>query len=112
MPICSSVRTSGRVVTTTFVLFCDFSGVGIAPNPSSIMSSTPSYRAFVLGLVMSLSSCERSLEPVACDCWVPKASVPTARVALGVAALNGRLYTMGGFGDNQAFYPVLEVYNP
>src|SRR5207249_11155416 len=33
---------------------------------------------------------------VLCDCWTPQAPMPTARTGLGVGAIGGLLYAVGG----------------
>jgi N-acetylneuraminic acid mutarotase len=51
----------------------------------------------------------------ACDCWMTKASMPTARTYLGVAAINGILYAVGGHitgGAGGAILATLEAYDP
>ena len=46
---------------------------------------------------------------VLCDCWTPQAPMPTARTGLGVGAIGGVLYAVGGssaYGD----YPAVEAF--
>ena len=43
--------------------------------------------------------------------WIKKADMPTARIAFGSAAVDGKIYTMGGADGNQAFATV-EEYDP
>src|SRR5437016_12348384 len=42
--------------------------------------------------------------------WTTKAPMPTGRYALGVAAVNGILYAVGGY--NNAVLATLEAYDP
>jgi len=57
-----------------------------------------------------------SLSPVpahASDVWVRKADMPTGRLALGAAAVDGELYAMGGyFGANSPPAYDVEAYDP
>lgn len=50
----------------------------------------------------------------ATDTWAAKAPMPTARWALGVGAINGKLYAVGGLGPCSPCNAVstLEVYDP
>jgi N-acetylneuraminic acid mutarotase len=44
--------------------------------------------------------------------WTTKASMPTARAYLGATAINGIVYTVGGFDQNSMLLDVLEAYEP
>jgi len=48
---------------------------------------------------------------VECDCWTTKTSMPTARYALGVGAIDGILYAVGGLAVSTQFATV-EAYDP
>ncbi len=48
---------------------------------------------------------------VECDCWTTKASMPTARYALGVGAIDGILYGVGGLLGTTPLATV-EAYDP
>src|SRR5689334_19119241 len=45
------------------------------------------------------------------DTWVTKASMPTARWALGAAAVNGKIYAIGG-RTSSGVTGAVEEYNP
>jgi N-acetylneuraminic acid mutarotase len=47
-----------------------------------------------------------------CDCWTLTTPMPTARVGLGVAAINGVLYAVGGSGNDGAIFSTVETYDP
>ncbi len=44
--------------------------------------------------------------------WTSMASMPTARGGLGVATVNGKIYAIGGLGNNGLALNVNEMYNP
>jgi hypothetical protein len=47
------------------------------------------------------------------DCWSTKASMPTARVGLGVGVVNAVLYAVGGIGGGgSTFFGTVEAYDP
>jgi N-acetylneuraminic acid mutarotase len=48
---------------------------------------------------------------VAADTWTPRASMPTARNALAAAAVNGKIYAMGGWTGTEVTAKV-ERYDP
>jgi N-acetylneuraminic acid mutarotase len=47
-----------------------------------------------------------------CDCWTVATPMSTPRVGLGVAAINGVLYAVGGNGNDGAIFSTLEAYDP
>lgn len=47
----------------------------------------------------------------ATDRWIERTPMPTARGALAVAELDGKLYAVGGFGE-KGNSPAVEVYDP
>src|ERR1700674_1581572 len=46
------------------------------------------------------------------DTWTTKASMPTARYALGSAEIDGKLYAVGGVIGLSGYLSTLEVYDP
>src|SRR2546421_249104 len=44
--------------------------------------------------------------------WTTKARMPTGRYLLGVAAVNGTLYAVGGFNGAGDYVATVEVYDP
>lgn len=52
-------------------------------------------------------------DPLA-DAWTPKADMPTARSNATAAAINGKVYVVGGYAppNGQVFFLALEVYDP
>src|SRR6267378_3458584 len=82
--------------------------------------------ALVLPVTLSAISCERL--PTAAEraapsrpsfvvvpgsgSWTTKAPMPTARDGLGVAAVNGMLYAVGGFNSSGLPVATLEAYDP
>ncbi len=50
---------------------------------------------------------------VECDCWTTKASMPTARYALGVGAIDGVVYAVGGVKSvSPSIAATVEAYDP
>ncbi|MFB3888309.1 MAG: Kelch repeat-containing protein [Candidatus Bathyarchaeia archaeon] len=50
---------------------------------------------------------------IASDAWVQRAPMPTARTSLGAAAVNGKVYAIGGYSSSQdKFLTVNEAYDP
>ena len=50
---------------------------------------------------------------VECDCWTTKASMPTARYALGVGEIGGVLYAVGGIKSvGPSIAATVEAYDP
>lgn len=82
-------------------------------------SSTLSFRVNAYDKYGNMSSASSSVQAstTASDMlWTSKAAMPTARSALGVAALNGKIYAIGG-GDTEWPYrgmplSTVEVYDP
>lgn len=67
--------------------------------------------AFTLVLFLLTTSCVVVVKPVwavAEDSWVTKAPMPTARSGLGITALNGKIYAIGGYPTRSAN----EQYDP
>jgi energy-converting hydrogenase Eha subunit A len=77
--------TLGPVVGSN-TLTATASGSGIAGNPVTFMATS--------------------------DFWTTKASMTTARFALGVAAINGILYAVGGDNTNDGNLATVEAYDP
>jgi N-acetylneuraminic acid mutarotase len=46
------------------------------------------------------------------DSWHPAPPMPTARVNLATAVLNGRVYALGGYDANDNPLPVVETFDP
>jgi N-acetylneuraminic acid mutarotase len=46
------------------------------------------------------------------DIWTAKANMPTARGALAVSTLNGRIYAIGGVSSDGQAIPTVEEYDP
>ncbi|KAF1084886.1 Thermophilic serine proteinase precursor [Sporotomaculum syntrophicum] len=46
------------------------------------------------------------------EIWNIKASMPTARYGLAAAAVNGKIYAIGGYNDVSGYLNTLEEYNP
>jgi N-acetylneuraminic acid mutarotase len=44
--------------------------------------------------------------------WIPLAPMPTARQEVAVAELNGRVFVIGGFGEDDDPVATVEVYDP
>ena len=44
--------------------------------------------------------------------WVTKAPMSQARAGLGVAAVNGKIYAIGGYNDSHTFLGTNEMYDP
>jgi N-acetylneuraminic acid mutarotase len=47
-----------------------------------------------------------------CDCWTPKAFMPTPRYSPGVADVNGTLYAVGGYQAYGRYPAAVEAYDP
>ena len=68
----------------------------------------------LLALIFLTAFCMTEVKPVSCspneaeNSWVSKASMPTSRGFLGVAAVDGKIYAIGGNGPNK----INEEYNP
>ena len=71
----------------------------IGGNPSAVTNGNP------------LSTVE--IYDASTNMWTTGPSMPTARMGLGVVALNGKIYAVGGadLGTN-TFYNKLEIYDP
>ena len=48
----------------------------------------------------------------ATDTWLTSAPMPTARWALAAATLNGRIYAIGGLGNQGVHFTTVEEYDP
>lgn len=46
------------------------------------------------------------------DSWIMKLSMPTARISLGVASLNGKIYAIGGYKEGTGTLATNEEYDP
>ncbi|MCX6113017.1 MAG: hypothetical protein NTY22_07045, partial [Proteobacteria bacterium] len=46
------------------------------------------------------------------DIWTKKKDMPTARYSLATCAMNGKIYAIGGFDDNDKVIPPVEEYDP
>jgi N-acetylneuraminic acid mutarotase len=76
-----------------------------------------------VGLLLTLLACEGgeplsphpaelTATPVSASGWATRASMPTARGALGVAVVNGILYAVGGAGASSPALATVEAYTP
>jgi hypothetical protein len=63
--------------------------------------------AFVLLLLLSLSSISLAQKP-----FIEKALMPTSRLSLGTAVVDGKIYAIGGLQTETIPLSVVEVYNP
>jgi hypothetical protein len=71
-----------------------------------------SFYVFLLVLFLVIGFCVIPINPVhsADDSWIQKASMPTARSALGVAVVNGKIFAIGGY--NASYLTKNEEYDP
>ena len=85
----------------------------LAPSTTYEFEVT-AYRATLELFVVSgePSNVAQGTTTVGCDCWTPTSPMPTARVGLGVATINGVLYAVGGSGNDGAIYATIEAYDP
>ena len=51
-------------------------------------------------------------EDSASNLWTTKASMPTARYDFSAAAINGKIYAMGGYGVSYSYLNTVEEYDP
>ena len=95
-------RTGLAVVVSNGILYA-IGGAACAPPPGQ--ACTPSSPIDVVGTV-------EAYDP-ATDSWSTRASMPTPRVYLGAAVINGVIYAVGG-EDNAPpyFMPNVEAYDP
>jgi N-acetylneuraminic acid mutarotase len=63
--------------------------------------------AFVLVGLLSLSSIRQGQEP-----WTEKTPMPTARLSMGTAVVDGKIYAIGGGRTETSKLSVVEVYDP
>src|SRR3989442_666160 len=83
-------------------------------------NATRPLRGSVLALVaLVLISClgkttdtSAPLDILSPGTWTPLAPMPTARQEVAGAALEGRIFVMGGFGANAEAVATVEVYDP
>ncbi len=73
--------------------------------------------ALLLVLIFSVASCVIAAKPVSEatpveNSWTTKAPMPTTRDWLGVAAVNGKIYAIGGASPSGAPVSTNEAYNP
>jgi N-acetylneuraminic acid mutarotase len=57
---------------------------------------------------LSLASMSLAAE----NTWTRKADMPTARLACGISAVDGKIYVIGGFVNSVAGIPTVEAYDP
>jgi len=76
-------------------------------------------RALALGLALLLAGCvgwttesPAPIELTAPGTWTVLAPMPTPRQEVAVAALEGRVWVIGGFGPSAEPVPTVEVYDP
>jgi len=69
---------------------------------------------FVIVLVALIASCIVTIKPAraSADSWETKESMPTARDALGVAVVDGKIYAIGGMITGGEAVDNNEVYDP
>jgi len=60
------------------------------------------------GLVFSLLLVLSSVTLAKPDTWTRKADMPTARASLSTSAVNGKIYAIGGVGNNSVLSTVEE----
>src|SRR6185437_908541 len=99
-------------------VFCFFAAHHVLENA---MKRSVRRTACIAAAMLGLLSCDRSpLSPPASDfdvaastgkCWTTKAELATGRNQLGVGAVNGIVYALGGHGRNFAVDTV-EAYDP
>src|SRR3989475_11529696 len=83
-------------------------------------NATRPLRGSVLALVaLVLISClgkttdtSAPLDILSPGTWTPLAPMPTARQEVAAAALEGRIFVIGGFGANAEAVATVEVYDP
>jgi N-acetylneuraminic acid mutarotase len=71
-------------------------------------------KAVSLVFLIILSLCVVNTRPVKAteDSWATKAQMPTARHGLGVAVVNGKIYSIGGGETNSNSLNTNEIYDP
>jgi len=66
----------------------------------------------ILVVAAGIIACADSLPAQSNGSWQRLAPMPTARQELATAVLNGKIYTMGGYGLDRRSTAVVEVYDP
>ena len=91
-----------------------------SPRDQMGVATASNGKIYVIGgyFVTSINTVSKILDTVeeynpATNTWMTKASMPTARTGLGVAAAsNGKIYAMGGTNQNNAVVKTVEEYDP
>ncbi len=76
---------------------------------SSSVAETKTVTATVSSVTITQQATVTVTSASCSNCWATKAPMPTARTGLGVGAINGKLYAVGGY--NGAYLDTLEVYD-
>ncbi len=63
------------------------------------------------GLVQAACAQAAKTPPQASETWTPLASMPEPQCEGGTAVLNGRIYVMGGWKDEQGPYKLTQIYD-
>src|SRR2546428_12456830 len=79
------------------------------PFPGSVLALVALALISCIGKTTDTSAPLDILSP---GTWTPLAPMPTARQEVAAAALEGRIFVIGGFGANAEAVATVEVYDP
>jgi len=79
-------------------------------NPSHFYTERDSYT--ILLVATNEDGSDETSRDILITPWGTRALMPTARLGMGAAVVDGKVYVIGGFKDETSILDVVEVYDP